>query len=256
MTFDKFDKIPDSMLTDVTPKEGEPGKDANTITDAEAFAAADHTKVQPLGGPSTGPQPITDITGKTKVKIGSLFEGKFAVDMMDALLPALLVVLFKKMDIQVRKTELQLTESEKRTLAPVVQDCLNTLDLDFSNPWVALAFTAGIIYGSKVIEKAGVGWLDKMATKPIKEKVKEHAKEHTTGEQKPNPPGVADPQGVGTRPSAANQAGNTQVTSEANPYGFTEQQIQDKMKQLRRPRGFALGILNRQYEKKQKREVA
>lgn len=255
MTFEKFDSIPDSMLKDVTPGQEGPAKDANTISDAEAFAAADHTKVPPLGGP-TGPGPTaTDIPGKTKIKVGNLLEGKFAVDMIDALLPALLVVLFKKMNLSVRKTELQLTEGEKRTLAPVVQDCLNTLDIDFNNPWVALAFTAGIIYGSKVIEKAGVGWLDKMASKPIKEKIKEHVDKQPESKQATNESRVSNTQGMGVGSTQVNMTNNPPLASSSDTYNFTEEQISAKMKQLRKPREFALGILKRQHDKNKMRAV-
>lgn len=253
MDFEKFERIPESMLTDVTPVAETPKQDDNVMSDGEAFKAADHTKIPPLGSASAEPNQPTGGPGGTKVNVGGMFEGKYAVDMLDALLPALLVVLFKKMNIGVRKTELQLTESEKKTLAPVVQNCLNTIDLDFNNPWIALAVTAGIIYGSKVIEKAGVGWLDKQSTKTTVEKVKEHAKETPSKSNISSLQANKTDKPLHDNGAKADTQGKPAAKVTDNPYNFTEAVIEAKMKQLRRNREFALGILNRAYEKHQKR---
>jgi hypothetical protein len=220
------------------------------MTDAEALAAGQHTKISPLGAPTGGPAPnAAPGTPTTTVKVGEMFEGKFAVDMLDALLPALLVVVLRMMKLTVRKSEMQLTESEKKTLAPVLQNCLNTLNLDFNNPWVALSVTAGIIYGSKVLEKGAVGWLDKKAMEPIKEKAKQNAKENS----------IKDDISVNKTNISGSESGTkeTLVKSEkelktmANPI-WTDEQIRAEMKRLRRGREGAIDSLNKLWRKQQK----
>jgi hypothetical protein len=84
-----------------------------------------------------------------------MMESKLAIELMDSLIPALLVVLFRYGKMIVKKAELQLTAKEKETLAPVVQACMDQLMLNFNSPWVALAFTGGMIYGSKIVEIYG-----------------------------------------------------------------------------------------------------
>jgi hypothetical protein len=87
-------------------------------------------------------------------------DAKLAVDLMDAVLPSALVIGGKFVGLEMKKTDLQLTEREKGTFHPVVQKCLDQLMLNFSSPWTALAVTAVVIYGAKVGEKGVVKKMD------------------------------------------------------------------------------------------------
>ena len=123
--------------------------------------------------------PLEDgnVAGSNRVSVGGLIDGKMATELMDSVLPALLVFTLAKGGITVRKTELQLSASEKSTLAPLMQNCLNAMSVNVDNPFIALGFSMAVIYGGKIIEKGGVAFLDKKAAqvtekKPI-EKVRE-----------------------------------------------------------------------------------
>jgi hypothetical protein len=153
--------------TPEAPKANEGG-----ITLDDAVKGGEHTKLPIFSASGGTTTPLQPGAPGTTVQLGSLVQGKVVVDLMDALLPALLVLLFRKMKLDVRKTQMQLTAGEKNTLAPIVEACLQSINLDFSNPWVTLAFSAAIIYGGKVIEVGGVQWLDKKAGEgqPLKEK--------------------------------------------------------------------------------------
>lgn len=198
MNFEKFEAVPNSVLKDVTEKPAaanpEPATEAKTSTNGggvkgaatieDIFKANNNTKVSPLSvadGP-TG-QPTTDnISGiqqnsaGTSVSVGQMLESKLAIELIDAMLPALFVAMFHAIDVKLRKTELQLTQKEKDTIAPIMQACLNTIMLNFNSPWTTLAVTLGVIYGSKITEKGVVNWIDK-----LNEKKEQEALEEKTG---------------------------------------------------------------------------
>lgn len=149
-----------------TPPKESSAANSGTVTEAEALAGAAHTKmtsfsVSDLANKPGGPT-IPGTPGQS-VALGGLVQGKIAVDLMDALIPALLVLLFKKLEIDVKKTDFGLTAGEKNTLSPIVEACLNSINLDFSSPWTTLLISLVVIYGGKALEKGGVQFLEKKA---------------------------------------------------------------------------------------------
>lgn len=146
------------------PAAKSPAAAHGAVSEEEALKGGAHAKMTQFtisdpSKPGGGAQPI----GSTSVTVGGLIQGKVAVDLMDALLPALLVVLAAKFQLEVRKTQLQLTAGEKATLAPLVDAWLNSISLNFDSPGIALSVTLLAIYGGKAIEVFGVGFLDKKA---------------------------------------------------------------------------------------------
>jgi hypothetical protein len=151
------------------PAPSESGPLGNTVPVEEAFKGADHTKIPAFtasgmsGQPGSGSgQPLTP---QNNVSLGGIVEGKWAVEIVDALLPAGIVAVCYMMDIKLRKTELQLSQKEKDVLAPIWQKCLDSILLNFGSPWTALAVTMGAIYGGKLMEKGVVAWVDKKQEK-------------------------------------------------------------------------------------------
>lgn len=150
-----------------SPKPSEPIP-TGVVSQDDALKGAAHADIKTFS--------LTDASGKpiapgapgagtgSSVPLGSLVQGKHAVELMDALVPALLVVMFKYMKVDVRKAEMQLTEKEKNVLAPIVEACMNSIVLNFNSPWTTLAISVGVIYGGKIIEHGGVKFLDKKAS--------------------------------------------------------------------------------------------
>lgn len=164
-----------SPATAADPSPGKPPESAAANSGAvkieDALAGAAHTKmtsfsVSDIATGRTGPT-IPGTPGSS-VALGGLVQGKIAVDLLDSLIPAVLVLLFKKLEIDVKKTDFGLTAGEKNTLAPIVEACLNSVNLDFSSPWTTLLISLTVIYGGKALEKGGVQFLEKKAaeTKP------------------------------------------------------------------------------------------
>lgn len=141
------------------------------------------------GGPAMGNQ----------VGLGALFEGKMALEIIDSLLPALLVLAFYKGGMVVKKTDMQLTAKEKDTLAPVLQKCLDSVLLNFDSPWTVLAVTAGAIYGAKLIEHGGKAYTEKASAKAAS-KPATGAKSEGSGTPPPRHPETRDGKGKFTAP--------------------------------------------------------
>lgn len=168
----------------VVPPQPKPGIDPKAasaipgqISQEEALKGGEGAKIDPFsGGAMAGPA----ATGNS-VSVGSLLEGKIAVDIIDALIPSLIVILFHAFKVVLKKADFQLTAKEKDTLAPVVQKCMDSIHLNFDSPWIVLAVTMAALYGAKIVEKGGVAVLDrkmeenKNAPDPSKEQAKRPA---------------------------------------------------------------------------------
>jgi hypothetical protein len=79
---------------------------------------------------------------------------RLAVGLLDTMLTALLVIALRYAGKDAKKSELKATEAEKRTLEPLIENCLKTINWNIDNPWSALAVSVVFIYGSKIL----VGW--------------------------------------------------------------------------------------------------
>lgn len=196
-----LETIPDSALKDITAKPQEQSSPApaasgsateaakatnalphqqSQVSAADALKGTEHTKISSLfdsANPQTGATGATVTPLGGSLNIGQLLDGKMAVELWDAMLPGLMVALLYKAGLEIRKTELQLTQKEKDFLAPLVQKCLDTLAINVTNPWAALALSVGIIYGSKIGEKGFVAWIDKKNVETAKKAAMDAARE-------------------------------------------------------------------------------
>jgi hypothetical protein len=163
---------PDAPPADPKPAPvgGSPAANKNVISEADALKGASHTQtpvfsVSDPAKPGSGPTPGAPGSGINPpgqtVQLGGLVQAKVVVEVFDALIPAVLVLAFLKLEIDVKKTDFQLTAAEKNTLAPILEACLNSVNLDFSNPWTALAITMIAIYGGKALEKGGAAFIER-----------------------------------------------------------------------------------------------
>lgn len=132
-------------------------EDAIKATKGSEFSTL--TSLTPQTGPTTGPGQ----GGPNSVPLGGLVDGALAVELLDALLPALLVVVLHTVKIDMKKTQLQLTAKEKTTLTPLVKACMDSLFINFNTPWAALGVSLVVIYGAKIGEIGLVQVLDKKA---------------------------------------------------------------------------------------------
>lgn len=203
------------------------------VTAEAALKGIEHTKITSLfdsANPQTGATgaPVTPLGGT--LNFGQLLDGKMAIELWDAMLPGIMVALLYKAGLEVRKTELQLTQKEKDFLSPIVQKCLDTLSVNMTNPWAALAISVGIIYGSKIGEKGFVAWIDKRNVETAKKAAMEAAKE-------------------AGRPIGEGQAQAEVLDKLQAESGITEEEIKVTMRSKKWNRERAILFLDRQRKK-------
>lgn len=152
-----------------------------TVSETDALKAADGAKIEPFSGLGT-PLAQPGTTGQS-VAVGGMIDGLIAITMIDAILPAILVLILYKAGMQLKKSDLQLTEKEKGTLGPILQKCLDQLLINFNNPWVAFGVTYIVILASKVVEKGGIKIIDskleKMKAKDVMKTAEQAQKSQT-----------------------------------------------------------------------------
>lgn len=157
--FDRFEKVPTTALTDITPPENNIPLGDSIISDNDVFQTAEHAKTSFIPTASDAPndptQPIGGApipTTQQGIKLGSTVSGKFAVDMSDIVIPALLVWLISMIGYGIDKKQLSLSAKEKETLTPLVQAYLDSINVNFNNPLNNLLFGIAMVYGSKIME--------------------------------------------------------------------------------------------------------
>lgn len=170
-TIEKLDKLPDSALTNLSePATSQPSQSEETISqpykspislvednDIMSAGQSAKTNIFNTGGDSaTGAKPFSAATGGATVtqpmKLGNSLSGKFAVDMMDSLLPSLAVLLVGWIGYKMKKVDLQLSADEKKVIIPPMQDYLNSININFNSPLGNLCFALLTVYGSKVVD--------------------------------------------------------------------------------------------------------
>jgi hypothetical protein len=161
-----FSSLPESELSKVSDRpSGESEMSKLRSIESEFEKTNQHTKQAENTGNTTVNTEDTLKTGENssgtleasapvkKNRLGKLMQGTFAVDLVDMLIPSLVVLLIDYIGYKLDKKDLQLTKSEKEALAPAVQDVLDDIDIDFNNPYINLAVMITIVYGSKIVDK-------------------------------------------------------------------------------------------------------
>ena len=158
-SFAKFEKLPTSVLTEVTPDQGSANPENNLLSDADIMSTNEHTKTSLLPTGTEGPNDPTQAPGSAPLpisqpgmKLGATVSGKFIVDMTDIILPALLVWLVSMLGYGIEKKALQLSAKEKETLNPLFQAYLDSINVNFNNPLNNLLFGLAMVYGAKAVE--------------------------------------------------------------------------------------------------------
>lgn len=229
-----------ATATPGTPTPGSASSASGTVTAEQAFSGIKHTEISSISGSAipgqSGTTPLNGATGGSSVSLGGMVQGEWAVTIIDSLLPAAIVAGFYAMDVKIRKSEMQLTEKEKSTIAPIMQKCLDSILLNFNNPWTALAITMGAIYGGKLMEKGLIAWIDKK---------QETQQDDVLQAKIAAADKVADPakHDLANQSAADIQAGN--IPLPGMPY--SELDIRNRMKQGRCNRDKAIKFLNNKF---------
>lgn len=148
----EFSNMPDEQLLEGQLIEnGATGKDFNPA--ADMFNSAGNTKFAGDEEEETKEPTQTEQTPiRGKIVLGKLISGKATVNLVNIFIPSFIVFSLHKLGYDGNKGQFKLTGEEKEILNPVVQDCLNYIEINFDNPFYALAFVATMIYGAKIMD--------------------------------------------------------------------------------------------------------
>lgn len=151
-SFEMLEQIPTELMTEIT----EPAQEG------DFSAISDHTKLsdtftpeQNNTGLNTPNQPLNNNpeVRPQQMNAGNLITGDMAVGFLDMALPVVLVLLIEKAKgVKINKKYFQATADEKKTISPVLQNWLNSVNFNIDNPLNALLLTLAFIYGTKTIE--------------------------------------------------------------------------------------------------------
>lgn len=86
-----------------------------------------------------------------RVAIGDIIPAAMIISLADSAMSGLSTGMLNKYGYRVKRSEMQLTTSEQKAIEPVLETCLKTVNVNFSNPWEALAYTVIGVYAMKVI---------------------------------------------------------------------------------------------------------
>jgi len=166
-----FENVPDEMLTDIgnnisektartEANEGNEGSIFETAKGAEIGTGQDEAENEPTGKEK-----------KSTAQLGAMLSGKFAVKLIDIAIPVIIVFAIQKIGYVADKRQWKLTPTEKEVLEPAVQDVLDTIDINFDNPYYMLAFVVCFVYGSKIVE--ALPEMKRIDKRTLKQKVEE-----------------------------------------------------------------------------------
>lgn len=170
-TIEKLDRLPDAALTELSKPIENVGSSENSgigiVAENDVLQGANHTGLQGVPGlgvetdlspgqnqdkPVNAPV-MTQTPGiKQPVAIGTLFNGKAGIELVDMLFPALIILIADNvLGYAIDKKDLQLTSAEKNTIAPFMQSYLDSVNVHMSPLGALLAVMSGV-YAAKFME--------------------------------------------------------------------------------------------------------
>lgn len=163
MKIEQFTEIPNEFLETLDDSTflremGNEEQAAASQQQAQQVRTNPAPEIKPESFFEPQPQPGLDSPtgqGSTNVKASEIVSGELAIDILDKFIPVIMVMgAAKILGKEVPKKQFSLSASEKSILAPILTKCMDRLNINFENPFMALAVSAGFIYGSKLIEVA------------------------------------------------------------------------------------------------------
>lgn len=159
-TFEQFERIPDSALKAVPMSQGsvqQPGQSQSSqalpsLTD-EILKTGSHTEAGNSQSQIPGADPnMPNANKKTLGQMTGDRGGKLATELMNVMIPAIIIFVASRLTYKVDKKILKLSADEKEMITPAWQNVLDSIFIDFNNPWIQLGIVLGIVYVSKTIE--------------------------------------------------------------------------------------------------------
>jgi hypothetical protein len=174
----QFENVPTSFLTEVS--EAEMLQELNK-EQAQEQAPAPEPEKKPdfldIEGPAEGAQEFTPFG--PKVGLNNFLSDELGTELYDAIVTAIAVTALNFAGVKATKSELSFTAKEKSTLKPIIKECIDSLNIKFTNPWEALGWTTLLLVGTKIVTTKGEEIAEKFKAKPSLKKVVKAEKEKT-----------------------------------------------------------------------------
>lgn len=175
----KFESVPDSFLTEIT--EDQLLKELNKEQPAPADQPApEENKADFLDieGPGDQKPGETFEPFGPKVGLNNFLSDELGTELYDAIITTICITALNFAGIKSTKAEMQFTAKEKTTLRPIVKECIDSLNIKFTNCWEALGWTTFLLVGTKIVVNKGEELAELIKGKPglkkaiVKEKKK------------------------------------------------------------------------------------
>jgi hypothetical protein len=158
LTHAQFAAIPDTAMNDITAP-GTPASGGNTGNPdplaSEINEAGKHTQsggTATPGSAAAAEPPGTTVVKKSLSQLTAGKGGKFGTRLLDMIIPALICFGAAKAGYRLDKRTFKLTADEREFMEPAMQELLDSLYVDMSNPWAQFALVFGMIYGGKLLD--------------------------------------------------------------------------------------------------------
>lgn len=158
----EFSEKPDNLLHEINESKDKerPERENVDIPPGDFFNSAGNTRIDEEEETTETTEETKEETtdtpgatpGKKKVTLGKVISAKATITIINIFIPAFIVFAFAKFGYKVEKKAWKLNPEEREIMSPVIQDCLDYIEIDFSNPFYALAFVSIFIYGGKAFD--------------------------------------------------------------------------------------------------------
>jgi hypothetical protein len=170
MKIEDFEKIPNDFFSEVEIKDF-----FNETEIKNEFKGAEHKTVfdepqNPIENEiETKARFETNNNGsETPLNLANFLTPELTISLIDNILPLAVTIVTGFIGYRIKRNDLKLTAGEKNTIEPIVEQCLQQMNLVINNPFVALGLSLSIIYGTKTIDIIQNGNFEKKSVNPIK----------------------------------------------------------------------------------------
>ena len=176
----QFGEMPTAFLTEITEealiKELNKEQPAPADQPAPDEKKADFLDIEAPASESA-PGETFEPFGQ-KVGLNNFLSDELGTELYDAIVTTIAITALNFAGIKSTKAEMQFTAKEKSTLRPIVKECIDSLNIKFTNCWEALGWTTLLLIGTKIVSNKGEELADLIKGKPglkkaiVKEKQK------------------------------------------------------------------------------------
>lgn len=172
---EQFKQVPDSFLTEVSESEfmSEIKKeDVLSVTDSKPEVKVE-SNIPEIGDSLPNMEGIDSGSGLSQQSVGinNFLNEELGTELYDAIVTAIAMTSLNAFGIESTKSEMGFSAKEKNVLKPIIKECIDTMNIKFTNPFEALAWTTLLLVGTKIMSTKGEEIAQKLKAKPSLKKV-------------------------------------------------------------------------------------